>query len=250
MELKFLGRGAAFNPIEGGNSAFFTNDETLFLIDCGEGAFSKLFELKVLGVEQKIKRIKLFLTHTHSDHAGGIGTLAAYSFFKMGVPLEIVLPENAAYRKSIETLMSIFGSPKEQYRILSCEDLDNYYESFRSVRYLETSHCDQLLSFSLLFETNEGRVFYSGDTNETRHIERLISERTTHRIDSIYVDFTTADFAGNVHLSCRRLESAVPKELRGCVYCMHFGDGKEELSTARNAGFNVVEVSKRDAPLI
>ncbi len=241
MELKFLGRGAAFNPLEGGNSAFFIEGETLFLIDCGEGAFSKLFELKALGEGQKINRIKLFLTHTHSDHAGGIGTLAAYSFFKMGVPLEIVLPANAAYRQIIEILLTIFGSPKEQYRILSCEELDNHYEAFRSVRYLETAHCEQLLSFSILFETNGGRIFYSGDTNETGHIERLIAERSSHEIGRIYVDFTTADFEGNVHLSCKKLADAVPEELRGKIYCMHFASDSD-IKAAKQAGFNAVEL--------
>ncbi len=44
MELKFLGRGAAFNPKEGNNSAYFIENNQLFLIDCGENIFERLVE--------------------------------------------------------------------------------------------------------------------------------------------------------------------------------------------------------------
>ena len=46
MELKFIGRGAAFNPKEGSDSAFFVDNNRLFLIDCGESVFCKLCEHK------------------------------------------------------------------------------------------------------------------------------------------------------------------------------------------------------------
>ncbi len=45
MELTFLGRGAAFNPKEGNNSAYFIEKDELFLIDCGERIFDKLIDL-------------------------------------------------------------------------------------------------------------------------------------------------------------------------------------------------------------
>ena len=41
MELKFLGRGAAFNPKEGNTSAWFIENNELFLIDCGESVYRK-----------------------------------------------------------------------------------------------------------------------------------------------------------------------------------------------------------------
>ena len=43
MELKFLGRGAAFNPKENNNSAYFIEKNNLFLIDCGESVFKKVY---------------------------------------------------------------------------------------------------------------------------------------------------------------------------------------------------------------
>ena len=39
MDLQFLDKGAAFNPKEGNNSAYFIENNQLFLIDCGESVF-------------------------------------------------------------------------------------------------------------------------------------------------------------------------------------------------------------------
>ena len=65
MELKFLGRGAAFNPKEGNNSAYFIENNQLFLIDCGESIFERLFEN---GLLKSVESINLMITHTHYDH--------------------------------------------------------------------------------------------------------------------------------------------------------------------------------------
>ena len=71
MELKFLGRGAAFNPKEGNNSAYFIENNQLFLIDCGENIFERLVEN---GLLESVESINLMITHTHSDHVGSLGS--------------------------------------------------------------------------------------------------------------------------------------------------------------------------------
>lgn len=77
MKLSFLGRGSAFNPKEGNNSAYFISDNQLFLIDCGENIFGKILENKLL---DNIETINLMITHTHSDHVGSLGSLVNYAF--------------------------------------------------------------------------------------------------------------------------------------------------------------------------
>ena len=72
MELKFLGRGAAFYPVLGNTSAYDICDNNLFLIDCGETIFKKLFEKDIFN---KINNIYIFITHTHSDHIGSLSSL-------------------------------------------------------------------------------------------------------------------------------------------------------------------------------
>ena len=88
MKLKFLGRGAAFNPKEGNTSAYFIENNQLFLIDCGESIFEKLVELDLLN---DIESINLMITHTHSDHIGSLGSLVMYAYYTLKRPLNIII---------------------------------------------------------------------------------------------------------------------------------------------------------------
>ena len=60
MELKFIGRGAAFNAEEGNTNAYFVENETLFLLDCGEGMFA---HLKTHNILNKIKEVYVYISH-------------------------------------------------------------------------------------------------------------------------------------------------------------------------------------------
>ena len=99
MELIFLGWGAAFNPKEGNNSAYFVENNQLFLIDCGESIFERLIES---GVLERIQSINLMITHTHSDHVGSLGSLVMYSFYILHKPLNIILLEKAKHLPNIK----------------------------------------------------------------------------------------------------------------------------------------------------
>ena len=78
MDLIFTGRGAAFNVLEGNTNAYFIENETLFLLDCGEGMFA---HLKTHNILNKIKEVYVYISHTHSDHCGSLGTLGLYCQF-------------------------------------------------------------------------------------------------------------------------------------------------------------------------
>ena len=43
LDLKFLGRGAAFYPVEGNTNAYFEAGGDLFFLDFGESAFEKVY---------------------------------------------------------------------------------------------------------------------------------------------------------------------------------------------------------------
>ena len=57
MDLKFLGRGSAFNVLEGNTSCYFIEKDELFLIDCGENVFNCLIKKK-LSEYKLLKKIK------------------------------------------------------------------------------------------------------------------------------------------------------------------------------------------------
>ena len=94
MDLIFLGRGAAFNPEEGNNSAYFIENNQLFLIDCGESIFKSLMENNVL---ENIETINLMITHTHSDHIGSLGTLISKLFYTYNRKTNIIIPADKEY---------------------------------------------------------------------------------------------------------------------------------------------------------
>lgn len=78
MQLHFLGRGNSSNVKEGNTSAYFIENQHLFLIDCGETTFTKLLLLKKL---ENIKEIHIMITHTHSDHIGSLSSLLMYCYY-------------------------------------------------------------------------------------------------------------------------------------------------------------------------
>lgn len=238
MELKFLGRGAAFNPKEGNNSAYFVENNQLFLIDCGESIFERLVES---GLLESVESINLMITHTHSDHVGSLGSLVMYSFYALHKPLNIILPENAKHLPNIEKILSGFGCTEPMYNYVDEKTFDDKHNTFKNIRYVETSHCDELDCYGLLFNTENGMVYYSGDTREINTVKALIA--SGQPIDKLYIDTTTANFPGNVHLYIGILQESIPDELKDRVYCMHLNNDSC-IEQAKASGFNIVENQK------
>lgn len=239
MELKFLGRGASLNPKEGNNSAYFVEDNQLFLIDCGENIFERLIERNIL---KHIEVINIMITHTHSDHIGSLGSLITYSFYTLQKPFNIILPKKAKHFSDIEKILSGFGCTKSMYHYVDEKSFDRKYKTFEKIRYIETDHCDELDCYGLLFTTKRGVVYYSGDTREVDIIKNLIVNQS---IDKLYIDTTTVNFPGNVHLYIETLKDAIPEDFKKYVYCMHFNDDSC-IERAKVLGFHVVEIEKND----
>ena len=239
MKLNFLGRGAAFFPEEGNTSAYFIDNNELFLIDCGESVYNKLVERELL---KSINSINVMITHTHSDHIGSLGTLIMHSYFKLKKELNIILPENAKHLSNIKNYLTAVGCTEEMYKLVKETDFDKKYKTFQKTRYIETTHCDELKSYSLIFKTPEGIVFYSGDSNQEQLIKRIIRiPNYGIPLNKLYIDTTSANYPGNVHLYIGTLKEIIPEDLKHLVYCMHFNNA-ESIDIAKKIGFQVVEV--------
>ena len=238
MDLIFLGRGAAFNPKEGNNSAYFIENNELFLIDCGETVFSKLIMDNVIN---DIDEINVMITHTHSDHIGSLGALVMYSYYNMHKPINIILPSNAKYFDNIEKILSGFGCNMNMYNYINEKEYDNRYCAFQNMRFIETDHCDELDCYGILFNTESGIVYYSGDTREINSVKALIS--SGQKIDKIYMDTTSSNYPGNVHLYIGILNAEIPTNIKRKIYCMHINDDKC-ISLIDKYGFNIVKVKQ------
>lgn len=229
MKLNFLGCGAAFNPKFGNNSAFFTDNDELFLIDCGELVFCKIIDdLK------KYKFINVMITHTHGDHIGSLASLILYCKFVLGISVRIIIGKGCKHRDSIKKILNLMGC--DDFEFVLDELFDNRYESFNSLRYKETKHVDKLSCYSLVFDTNDGIVYYSGDTKELDTLISII--KRGKEIDKLYID--TCSVVSSPHVYIGDLVKKIPRNIRNKVYCMHF-DNEKCIDMALENGFNVIK---------
>ena len=214
MELKFLGKGAAFYPVLGNTSAYFIYDKNLFLIDCGESVFKKVYEKDLFS---EIDNLYVFITHTHSDHIGSLSSLILYCSHKFDIKTKIVIPKENKYIDYIKNILDSMGVDKSDYEFINDVDLDNKYDVFDNIRYVETTHCDDITSYSILFEKDNRVIYYSGDTNELDTVKSII--HGDKNIDKIYIE--TCSERLDSHIYYEDLLEVIPKNLRDRVYCMH-----------------------------
>jgi len=239
MELNFLGRGAGFNPAEGSTSAYFIENGELFLIDSGESVFRILLERKIL---DSVSGFNMFITHTHSDHVGSLGSLILYARMVKKLTVNIIIDAHMGYLPKLRVLLGIFGLTESMYRFSDASTLDNKYSAFKKVRYIKTNHCDELDSCGILFETEQGLVFYSGDMRDPAPLLELLASGSP--IDKIYVDSNNDPVPNMHHISIHVLNDIIPPELKPKTHCMHINNSRcaEE---ARSCGFSVVTYRKK-----
>ena len=70
MNLRFLGKGSAFYPVYGNTGAYMLYGKELYLLDCGETAFERLYEL--VGFDE-IERVELHYNQWELDHRWSYG---------------------------------------------------------------------------------------------------------------------------------------------------------------------------------
>lgn len=233
--LVFLGRGAAFNPLEGNTAAYIREGDRLFLVDCGETVFERLIARQAL---TGVTELYIAISHLHSDHCGSLGTLLYYCRFALGIRARIVLPrEETAYIGSVRRLLELFGIPEDFY---SCADPGEVagFRAFSAFRYVKTAHDPRMECFSFELETPEGGVFYSADTCRTDEMAAFIQRHG--KIAAIYMEALETDTPGSIHLPLDRLRAALPDALMEKTRLMHLS-GAGCVRKAREMGFSIVE---------
>lgn len=229
MELKFLGRGSAFNTKEGNTSAYYklNNGEDMILIDCGESVFQQIINKNILN---NVKNIIVLITHLDSDHVGSLSSLIHYCHYCCNdIKPNIYFPD-----EDILMLLELQGHKLKE---------DFTWNSPIRIKYLEidsypTKHIDKLNCYGYFINLPNGKnIWYSGDCSYPTNIDILFD------IDEFYQDTCLSDYKGNVHTSLRLLCEKIPKEYvdyRNKIYCMHLDCG-ELIEKAKSEGFNVVE---------
>lgn len=235
MLLNFLGRGSAFNVNEGNNSAYLKlsvrhNNDTLFLIDCGESIFQRIINKKILDDKTSVN---ILITHLDSDHVGSLSSLVYYCYYIKHVIPNIYFPKYDLY----DLLKNQGHSEGVDYKfhLLNAEN-DNFIETgnIKKIKPIKVEHVKTLNCFGYLIYLDSKLIWYSGDCSG---VSNVINE---YHIDEFYQDTCLADYDGNVHTSLRTLCENIPREKRNVVYCMHI-DCDELIEKAEKEYFNVVK---------
>lgn len=229
--IKFIGTGSAFNTKLGDNSAFIKSENSLILIDCGGTVFSKLMELNLLdGVEN----LYIVITHTHPDHVGSLGDLIFYSYYILKHKAKVFFPQKAV----MESFLTNVGVSIKQYEFksLASAEINDSNLGKVGIRFLPVKHTDTIPTYGFIMNLNGSAFYYSGDSNNLSN--EIINKLKSGEIKRIYHDTCGLDYAGNPHLSIKKLCEIVPEELRNKVYCMHLDENITEKQIM-DSGFNV-----------
>lgn len=243
LDLKFIGRGSAFNTKMGNNSAYFKVKDSLVLIDCGSETFSKLKENEE--IIKGIKNCYIIITHLHPDHVGSLGDYIFYNYFcNEGLITHIMYPEP----HKLEQLLTLQGVRRQYYT------LNNEFEDIRSdgksfilndpnlndctIYSHSVKHMDNISSFAYCISDMDEGIYYSGDTYELK--EFAYKALLLNNIDRIYQDTCLADYPNNVHANIDKMyEQLKDYPMKDKIYCMHLDDEKI-LEKIKQYGFNHV----------
>lgn len=234
MKLRFVGTGAAFNPMMGSNGAVFTRGENLYMIDCGEQTFARIIRSNIL--KEYTGSITIILTHMHADHAGSLGTFCLYTGEVLKRPPTIVHPN-----EDVRKLLALMGARDKTFHLQPDFSADGL-----TVTPIPTHHVQAIPAFSYMLADEEGTIFYSGDTNELTVdiLDGLRSGSLAHAyLDVSYVEGEVPK--NYAHLTYATLLSLVEPPLRGKFTLMHFNRDFHEI--AERDGFLCAKVDPQFA---
>ena len=233
IDFTFLGCGSAFYPELGSNSAYFIDkDQGMVLIDCGGDTFKKLHRNDAY---LKAPSLTVFITHTHSDHIGGLGTLVMHSWYALHRKTSIIAADNT-HARLITDILHANGTPKDSYDVIITwkRRYSGFADPLRTAQYISTSHVSEIPSYAIEFNRPENITYWTGDTNDYQSVVDFLE---LHRsfIDMMYVDCSLRD--NPVHLNLSALNTMIEESDRKMITMMHF-DGMEASNAARQHGYH------------
>lgn len=230
MDIVFLGTGSAFNPAMGNSNAYFFLGERLYLLDCGESAFGKLWDSPAY---LRCSSVSVVLTHLHADHVGSLGSLISYGHLVSGKRVEVVHPLETAVHH-----LDLVGIDRGFYdfRKLGLDGFSALPGGLR-LRPLAVEHVPSMTCFGYILDDGSEKAYFSGDA--ARVPEEVLAGLRSGEIARAYQDTCSLPSDHPTHASLEYLTKAVPPELRSRVLCMHLDrDCGGEL---RRLGFGVAE---------
>ena len=192
--LQFFGIANGLSK-EKSNSAFFEYRGNLILLDCSIDTCRELLDFDL----SKYKNIYVLVTHTHSDHVGGIGMLAAYLGWWLNRTLCIVMPTEKMVDSFRRYLIEIEGANPAHFKIGVKSDFYNLPD----IESIKTSHTHLLEGkcFGWVIKIENKYIVYTGDTNTLSPFTPYISEALLQHFDVyLYTEISTMDSGAHLYI--------------------------------------------------
>lgn len=202
-KLLFLGYDSGYGRYN--NSAYYTSDNYLLLIDCGMTIFNKLHLMDKENNFLKNKdKIEVIITHLHDDHVGSLNQLILYCYHVLNKKITI-------YSKcqNLETRINIGGVPKEGYEIKDNPDIN----------FIKTEHTNKLDCYGFQMNIEGKNIVYTGDTKTLEPFYSFINLGTELYTD-ISINQNQAHLDFNKHFDVLKRLSMNGVD----VYLMHLDD--------------------------
>ena len=230
--LRFLGRGSAFCAEN--NCAFYYDNDRLVLLDCPMSGFHRLRLLAgEVPADKNISGITVLVTHTHSDHIGGIGMLVHYCCYVWHIPVKIIAPCREIAEDIRFMLLRLDGCRETAFSVVTADEAGSGFIP------VPTEHSPELAGrcFGWCFEADGRRTVFTGDTNTLEPFMPYLTEGA-----ELYTEASASD--SPVHLYIERLRKIIPQlKARGVsVYLMHLDDEKKLASAAAELGAELAPV--------
>lgn len=246
MFLYVLGSGNAFST-KYGNTQFWINNEkpeNSLLFDCGETFLMNLERCKF----NPSFIHNIFLSHSHSDHIGGISTLALMCYFfpnmkkkpnlfckntlmnklwnnYLAITLETLSEEQLPKGKIKAEFEDFFTiNPISENEMFTLGNVT--YKPFKTIHV--TNGLDMMDSHGLKFCTpkNSKNIVITSDIQFCPEHLKMIFERA----DYIFTECETSNVESGVHAHYTKWLT-LSEEIRKKIYFTHYGDNIKEIES-------------------
>ena len=225
MKLTFLGTGAAYYPVLGSTSAFFVKENCLYLIDCGETTFARLFGREVLNTCDKVY---VLISHLHADHIGSLGSFISYCKNVIRKEVTVLCPDT-----TLVAVLSMTGLTKDDYTY--CAHFDQVFPGNIQFTPVLVKHDSSMGCYGFFIKDEDETIYYGADSCGIP--DGILAQLGDGTISRAYQEVTYETHMSPSHTSLEQLIQIVPRHLRSKVVCMHFGG--DYVNLVADYGFGI-----------
>ena len=262
-KLDWIGVGSFFTLIDGESNFLLDVDGHLMVFDCG-------MSFKHMITPQQLRDIEaVYISHLHSDHAGGLEFLLYACYYQLQKRITLVAPfeviselrnmfhgnlgktsfgdQGLEFYCDILTIEHCVDETvsRDNYRRgasfygvdISCIRLPHVIPHAYTLTNRDLTQC--MLSYGLLFRYNDYFVFWSSDCTESDACSDManIKIKAMEMADLVFHECEDSDFVSGVHANLKVHLMQYPKNIRTKMYLYHMSDRRPRDEAIKALGF-------------